>query len=68
MGGRRVERTFAEIGALIAELQGQIKRFKALAAERKAVGQNLIAEQQMAFIADLEAKLAGLKASQKKNS
>ena len=63
-----MERTFAEIQALIAELKGQIKRFKALAAERRAVGQMLIAEQQLAFVDDLEAKLAGLLAAQKKGS
>jgi hypothetical protein len=57
-----MERTFADIEADIASLRANVAKYRALAEERLAHGQLMIAQKQMEFVADLEARLAALEA------
>jgi hypothetical protein len=57
-----MERTFADIEAEIASLRASVAKYRALAEERLAHGQLMIAQKQMEFVADLEARLAALEA------
>src|ERR1700730_1683138 len=54
--GAPMERTFADIEADIASLRASVAKYRALAEERLAHGQLMIAQKQMEFVADLEAR------------
>jgi hypothetical protein len=57
-----MEKTLADIDADIASLRSNMAKYSKVAEERKARGHLLIAEKQMEFVADLEARVARLEA------
>jgi hypothetical protein len=57
-----MEKTLADIDVDIAFLRSNVAKYRKVAEERKARGHLLIAEKQMEFVADLEARVARLEA------
>jgi hypothetical protein len=60
--GTPMDRTFADVEADIASLRANVAKYRKRAEECLAHGQLMIAQKQMEFVADLEARLAALEA------